>query len=76
MVRNVNLSLDSDLLARVKKLAAARGLSVDALIVQLLSKEVAEGEAGWIEGFFGNADRLGLRSKDGIALTDVEIYDR
>lgn len=75
-MRNVTISIEADLLARVKAHAAKRGVSVNALIKQLLSKELAIDDRDWLETFFQKADDLGLRSGDGIPLSRSEIYDR
>ena len=75
-MRNVTISLDADLLGQVKRHAAKKGMSVNALIKQLLTRELGTDEQGWLEEFFAQADRLGLRSTDGKPLTREEIYDR
>jgi hypothetical protein len=75
-MRNVTISLESDMLARVKQHAAKKGVSVDALIKQLLNRELADAEQSWLEDFFEKADRIGLGSVDGVPLSREEIYDR
>jgi len=73
---NVTISIDADMLVKVKQHAAKRGISVNALVKQLLTKELGSDNPAWIESFFEMGDRLGLRSGDGRPLTREEIYDR
>ncbi len=75
-VRNVTISVEEDLLARVKRHAAQRGLSVNAFIKQLLRKELALDDEDWLEAFFQRADEMNAHSADGKPLMRVEIYDR
>ena len=75
-MRNVTISLEADMLSRVKQHASKRGLSVNALIKLLLTKELAVDDPDWLEAFFAKADQLGLRSADGQPLARAEIYDR
>ena len=75
-MRNVTISLEADLLARVKCHAAKKGVSVNGLIKQLLTRELGVDDEKWLEEFFAKADRLGLRSTDGEPLSRAEIYNR
>ena len=75
-MRNVTISLETDMLTKVKQHAAKRGMSVNALIKQLLTKELGGDDPSWLESFFQNADDLNLQSLDGKPLSREEIYDR
>ncbi len=75
-MRNVTISLESDMLSKVKAHAARRGISVNALIKQLLTQELGGDDPNWLESFFKKTDELKLQSSDGRPLTRAEIYNR
>ena len=71
---NITLSLEDDVLKRSREYARARGLSLNALVRQLLERAVSVPQDGSIDELFRLMDDLKADSR-GRRWTREEIYD-
>ncbi|HSI73010.1 MAG TPA: hypothetical protein VK934_07515 [Fimbriimonas sp.] len=75
-MKNVTISLDEATLDASKRYAAARGLSLNAYIKDLMQRDLAVHTGEWPQDFFELADRLGGKLGGDKPLSREEIYDR
>ncbi len=75
MNKNLTISFDEKDLEKYRKFAASNGLSLNALIRELLNKVSKKKETHWIEEFFQLADEAKLSSK-GKKWRREDLYER
>ncbi len=71
---NVTLSFDDDLLKKGRKHAQKRGKSLNALIRELLSKEVNRKDDKWTDHWFSLMDKANANSR-GKKWSREDIYE-
>jgi len=71
---NVTLSFSDDLLKKGRKHAQKKGKSLNALIRELLSKEIDNKDEAWLENCFSIMDKTGANSK-GKSWSREDLYE-
>lgn len=73
-MRNLTISIDEKTLEESRRYAKARGMSLNALIRELLRRTVHRAGPGTLEHMWQLSDDLGISSK-GKKWTRDELYD-
>ena len=72
---NLTLSFDENFLKKGRKHAQRQGKSLNALIRELLSKEIEQKDAVWLDRCFSLMDKANANSK-GMKWSREDIYEK
>lgn len=74
VMKNITLSMDEKELEEARRYALARGISLNALIRELLRRTLGQRSGNWMDDCFGLMDQARVKA-DNIRWKREELYD-